>query len=114
MGELLKFYAAADVAFVGGSLAPFGGQNVLEPAALGVAVVTGPHLYNFQDIADKLRDVGALRIGADAPALAAIVEAWLADSDRRDAAGAAGRAMVARNKGATASIIRLIEQAGLR
>jgi 3-deoxy-D-manno-octulosonic-acid transferase len=114
MGELLKFYAAADVAFVGGSLAPFGGQNVLEPAALGVAVVTGPHLYNFQDIAEQLRAVGALKVAADAPALAGIVADWLGDSDSRDAAGAAGRAMVARNRGATTSIIQLIEQTGLR
>lgn len=114
MGELLKFYAAADVAFVGGSLAPFGGQNVLEPAALGIPVVTGPHLYNFQEIAEKLRDAGALKIAADAPALADVVGGWLADSDLRDAAGRAGCALVRRNKGATASIVRLIEACGLR
>jgi 3-deoxy-D-manno-octulosonic-acid transferase len=113
MGELLKFYAASDVAFVGGSLAPFGGQNVLEPAALGVPVVTGPHLFNFQEIAGQLRSAGALRIAADAPGLADIVGEWFADSDRRDAAGEAGRGLVASNRGATSAIIDMIERAGL-
>ncbi len=114
MGELLKFYAAADVAFVGGSLAPFGGQNVLEPAALGVPIVTGPHLFNFEEIATRLREAQALEIGADAAALAVIVSRWLEDSDRRDAAGRAGREIVARNKGATTAVVAVLEQAGLR
>jgi len=114
MGELLKFYAAADVAFVGGSLAPFGGQNVLEPAALGVPIVTGPHLFNFEEIAARLREVAALEIGADADALAGIVSRWLEDSDRRDAAGRAGSDIVARNKGATTAVVAVLEQAGLR
>lgn len=113
MGELLKFYAAADVAFVGGSLAPFGGQNVLEPAALGVPVVTGPHLFNFEEIAAKLRGAGALQTGTDAEAVAAIIAAWLVDGERRDAAGAAGKAIVTSNKGATAAVVRIIEEAGL-
>jgi 3-deoxy-D-manno-octulosonic-acid transferase len=110
---LLKFYAAADVAFVGGSLAPFGGQNVLEPAALGVPVVTGPHLFNFEEIAAKLRGAGALQTGTDAEAVAAIIAAWLVDGERRDAAGAAGKAIVTSNKGATAAVVRIIEEAGL-
>jgi len=114
MGELLKFYAAADVAFVGGSLAPFGGQNVLEPAALGVPIVTGPHLFNFEEIAARLREVGALEIGTDAAALAASVSRWLEDSDRRDAAGRAGSDIVARNKGATTAVVAMLEQLGLR
>jgi len=114
MGELLKFYAAADVAFVGGSLAPMGGQNMLEPAALGVPVVTGPHLFNFEEIAAKLSSAGALKIGADAEALATLITAWLGDGERRDAAGAAGKAIVSSNKGATAAVIGLVEAAGLR
>lgn len=114
MGELLKFYAAADVAFVGGSLAPLGGQNVLEPAALGVPIATGPSLYNFEEIAARLREVGALRVGADAAALVEIISHWLGDSDSRDAAGRAGRDMVARNKGATTAVVAVLEAAGLR
>lgn len=114
MGELLKFYAAADVAFVGGSLAPYGGQNVLEPAALGVPIVTGPHLFNFEDIAAKLRQAGALVVGDDAAAIAGSVMRWLEDSDGRDAAGRAGRDIVAANKGATTAVVDALVAAGLR
>ncbi len=58
MGELLFLYALADIAFVGGSLVPNGGHNLLEPAALGKPVFAGPHLFNFLDIAAQLRDAG--------------------------------------------------------
>ena len=53
------FYAASDIAFVGGTLVPVGGHNLLEPAALGLPIVTGPHLFNTQDIADMFSSVGA-------------------------------------------------------
>ena len=59
MGDVPLFYAAANVAFVGGSLVPVGGHNLLEPAALGRPVVTGPHLFHTQDIADKFEKFGA-------------------------------------------------------
>ncbi len=59
LGELLYFYAAADVAFVGGSLAPIGGHNLLEPAALGLPVLTGPNNSNGEDVARLLLDCGA-------------------------------------------------------
>jgi 3-deoxy-D-manno-octulosonic-acid transferase len=61
LGEMLLFYAAADVAFVAGSLVPIGGHNLLEPAALNTPIITGPHLKNFADIADLLRQAGGLR-----------------------------------------------------
>ena len=66
MGELLFLYALADIAFVGGSLVPNGGHNLLEPAALGKPVFAGPHLFNFLDIAAQLRDAGALLEVTDA------------------------------------------------
>ena len=69
LGELARFYACADVAFVGGSLEDIGGHNLLEPAAAGTAMVTGPHLRNFADIAAQLEAAGALRIGADQTAV---------------------------------------------
>src|SRR5690606_7097343 len=69
LGELLDFYAAADVAFVGGSLVPIGGHNLLEPAALGVPVLTGPHNFNGQDVARLLVSQGAAEIVADGNAL---------------------------------------------
>ncbi|MBF6615090.1 MAG: 3-deoxy-D-manno-octulosonic acid transferase, partial [Candidimonas sp.] len=74
MGELLFLYALADVAFVGGSLVPTGGHNLLEPAALGKPVLTGPHLFNFLDIAAQLRDAGALGEITSAAELAREIE----------------------------------------
>jgi len=62
MGEMMRFYAACDIAFVGGSLVPLGGHNVLEPAALGVPVVVGPHMFNFLEITQQLAAGGALRL----------------------------------------------------
>ncbi|MHA6639101.1 lipid IV(A) 3-deoxy-D-manno-octulosonic acid transferase [Stutzerimonas frequens] len=77
MGELLFLYALADVAFVGGSLVPNGGHNLLEPAALGRPVLSGPHLFNFLEISAQLRDAGALREVQDAGQLAdAVGELW--------------------------------------
>ena len=77
MGELLFLYALADVAFVGGSLVPNGGHNLLEPAALGKPVLSGPHLFNFLEISAQLRDAGALREVQDAAQLADFVgELW--------------------------------------
>lgn len=101
MGELPRFYAAADVAIVGGSLAPLGGQNMLEPAALGVPVVVGPHLYNFAEVAQRLEAGGALRKGRDDREIAAHVRDWLVDGEARDRAGAAARGIVDANRGAT-------------
>ncbi len=109
MGELLRFYAACDVAFVGGSLLPFGGQNVLEPAGLGIPVITGPHLFNFADIGDKLANGGALRVVNDPDALARQVAEWFLDSDARDSVGRAGRAIVEANRGATGRVCALVQ-----
>jgi 3-deoxy-D-manno-octulosonic-acid transferase len=66
MGELLFLYALADSAFVGGSLVPNGGHNLLEPAALAKPVLSGPHLFNFLEIAAQLRSAGALQEVDDA------------------------------------------------
>ena len=62
MGELPLFYAASDVAFVGGSLVHTGGHNMLEPAALGIPVVTGPNVFNFTEISELLIEAGACGI----------------------------------------------------
>ena len=100
LGELMDFYACAEVAFVGGSLQDIGGHNLLEPAAVGTAVVSGPHLHNFSDIARQLRAAGALRIGEDAEAVGAAIETLLADADARAAMRAAGLALVEQGRGA--------------
>ncbi|WP_248765790.1 lipid IV(A) 3-deoxy-D-manno-octulosonic acid transferase [Pseudomonas protegens] len=74
MGELLFLYALADSAFVGGSLVPNGGHNLLEPAALAKPVISGPHLFNFLEIAAMLREAGALQEVDDAEGLAVAVQ----------------------------------------
>ncbi|GGK09333.1 lipid IV(A) 3-deoxy-D-manno-octulosonic acid transferase [Pseudomonas matsuisoli] len=82
MGELLFLYALADCAFVGGSLVPNGGHNLLEPAALGKPVLSGPHVFNFLEIAEQLEKAGALRITGDERELAeAIAGLWASPED---------------------------------
>ena len=114
MGELLRFYAASDVAFVGGSLMPLGGHNVLEPATLGVPVLAGPHLFNFAEISEKMAGCGALKIVEDAQSLAQVAGEWLSDTDQRDTAGRAGREIIAHNRGAALAVLDLLTAAGLR
>ncbi|NNL99920.1 MAG: 3-deoxy-D-manno-octulosonic acid transferase [Gammaproteobacteria bacterium] len=108
MGELLPFYGAVDVAFVGGSLVKLGGQNLLEPAGMGVPVVTGPHTFNFTRIAQLLADAGGLFVVADAAALAAQVGVLLGDSNLRDAAGNAARDVYRQNQGAANRVLELV------
>lgn len=110
MGELLGFYAAADVAFVGGSLQAIGGHNVLEPAALGVPCVVGPNTFNFVEATGLLRDAGALLQVTDASGLAQAVALLLDDAPRRRAMGAAGRLTVERERGALARTLQLISE----
>src|SRR5699024_5183610 len=100
MGELMQFYACADVAFVGGSLIPGGGHNYLEPAALGLPVLSGPHRFNFAEISDLLEQAGALVEVTDAEAMAERVGGWLTDPASARSAGVAGQVVVEANQGA--------------
>jgi 3-deoxy-D-manno-octulosonic-acid transferase len=109
MGELMAFYAAADVAFVAGSLVPIGGHNLLEPASLGLPVLTGPHNFNSEEIAQLLLDAGAARIVTDTSQLALCVAGLFADADRRATMGAAGKAVLDANRGALDRLLTLIE-----
>jgi 3-deoxy-D-manno-octulosonic-acid transferase len=109
LGELPPFYAAGDVAFVGGSLVPIGGHNLLEPAALGVPVVAGPHNFNSADIAKLLIERGVVRIVQDAAGLAAAVGELLADPAVRATMGANGRKVVDENRGAVARLMEFLE-----
>jgi 3-deoxy-D-manno-octulosonic-acid transferase len=109
LGELLDFYAAADVAFVGGSLVPIGGHNLLEPAALGVPILTGPYNANGAEIAALLQASGAARQVTDAAALATAVGALFADPQLRARMGVAGSAVVAANRGAVQKLLALLE-----
>ena len=109
VGELAALYAAADVAFVGGSLVPIGGHNLLEPAALGIPVLTGPYYANGRDIARLLISRGAALEVADAHELAAAVGRLLPDAPERRRMGEVGRHLVDTNRGSVARLIELIE-----
>jgi 3-deoxy-D-manno-octulosonic-acid transferase len=107
IGELVDFYAAADLAFVGGSLVPVGGHNLLEPVALGVATLTGPHQFNSPDIARALVGHGAVRIVKDASELAEATLALMADGTARAALADGGLAAMRDNRGALGRVHEL-------
>ncbi|MGY3887382.1 lipid IV(A) 3-deoxy-D-manno-octulosonic acid transferase [Aeromonas aquatica] len=102
MGELPLMLAAADLAFVGGSLVPIGGHNLLEPAALGKPCLTGPAFFNFSDITRQLVAQGGALVVADVAALGTRVSELLADEHQRREMGEQARAVVLRNQGALA------------
>ena len=106
MGELLFLYALADIAFVGGSLVANGGHNLLEPAALGKPVLSGPHLFNFLEIAAQLREAGALNEVENAGQLADKVAALLNEPSEMQRMSQAGLSVLKANQGA---LQRLLE-----
>lgn len=111
MGELPLLLAISQVAFVGGSLVPVGGHNILEPAALGIPSVFGPHMFNFADIAAAALVAGAatqVQAGAE---LAPAVARYLRQSDCRAAAGEAATRWIAANRGALRKTVALIDNA---
>ncbi|WP_341707850.1 lipid IV(A) 3-deoxy-D-manno-octulosonic acid transferase [Halopseudomonas sp.] len=110
MGELVFLYACADLAFVGGSLVPNGGHNYLEPAALGLPVLSGPHRFNFTEISELLEGAGALQVVDDEAALAAAVQDWLQDDAARQRAGQAGQSVVVDNQGALERLLTGIDR----
>ena len=100
IGELATIYQLATVAFVGGSLVPTGGHNILEPAVFGKPVVFGPHMDNFAEIADAfLANAAAVRVGSERELGDALVS-LMTDPIRRARLGAAARALVEANRGA--------------
>ena len=115
MGELLFLYALADSAFVGGSLVPNGGHNLLEPAALAKPVISGPHLFNFLDIAAQLRSAGALAEVDDAEGLATEVQRLFELPRDAQRMADAGLSVMRRNQGALQRLLdglgRLIDRA---
>jgi 3-deoxy-D-manno-octulosonic-acid transferase len=111
LGELPPFYAAGDVAFVGGSLGldHVGGHNLLEPAALGLPIVAGPHNFNSADIARMLIERHALRIVHDPQELAAVIGDLLSRPEMRASMGSAGRRTVDDNRGAVGRLMQFLE-----
>jgi 3-deoxy-D-manno-octulosonic-acid transferase len=109
LGELLMFYAAADVAFVGGSLVPIGGHTLLEPAALGCPIVTGPHNFNSPDIAQLFLANGAAIQIMDADSLGNAIVHLLANADERQHMATQARAILENNRGALARLLEVID-----
>jgi 3-deoxy-D-manno-octulosonic-acid transferase len=110
IGELGALWGLADVAFVGGSLdGRRGGQNMIEPAAYGAAVLFGPHVWNFRDAAARLVAAGGAEQVADAAALEAAVRRLLGDPQRRAAMGSAARQFVREQQGATERTLALLD-----
>jgi len=110
MGELTLFYAASDVAFVGGSLVREGGHNMLEPAALGIPVVYGPHVHDVAEISERLSEAGAGRRVEDSDGLATAVVDYMLDANLRHVAGQRGREFVKQNRGALKLVMGLVDE----
>ena len=108
LGELTDFYAAGDLAFVGGSLVPIGGHNLLEPAALGKAIATGPFNENGVAALQLLRGAAAVEVVGDAAALATWLLARVADPPGSAAMGERGRVAIGASRGALARLLALI------
>ena len=110
MGEMLSYYAASDIAFVGGSLVQVGGHNLLEPAALGIATITGQYVFNFTEITAMLVNAGAVVKVVNEKELTNAVVAWMHDSASRAQAGESGRKVVERNRGSVKKHLQLFTQ----
>jgi len=108
MGELPLFYGASDLAFIGGTLVAHGGQNLLEPAALGRAIITGPHYFNFHEISKQFLKSGAALEINDAQSLATTVIMLLKDPEKRACMGEAGQKLIAESQGASKRLVDLI------
>jgi len=110
MGELPLFYAASDVAFVGGSLMPVGGHNILEPAALARPIITGPHYFNFNEITKQFINADAAIQINDTEQLAETIIKLLQDSQQRDKMGKAALQLMANSQGASKRLVNLIKR----
>jgi 3-deoxy-D-manno-octulosonic-acid transferase len=109
MGEMAAYYSACDVAFIGGSLLPYGGQNLIEACALGVPVLLGPHTYNFAQAAEAAVACGAALRVESADQAVTEARSLLQDPARRERMGAAGVRFCSAHQGATARTLKLVE-----
>jgi 3-deoxy-D-manno-octulosonic-acid transferase len=110
VGELAQFYRVGHVVFVGGSLVPNGGHNMLEPALRAKPVLFGPHTENFRDSAELLLDAGAARVVTDVSTLGAAVDELLSGPEEARAMGERGFAAVIRRQGGVRATLELIER----
>lgn len=110
IGELQMIYAAADIAFVGGSLAPIGGHNLIEPAALGLPILTGPNLHNFTEISRLLQNAGAAQIVTDSNSIADAVIALCSAKELREKIGKCAKETIEANRGALQKHVECVER----
>ncbi len=108
MGEMFAYFAASDVAFIGGSLLPLGGQNLIEACAVGTPVLIGPHTFNFAEATDQAISCGAAKRVADALELARVIDLLLANPTQRKTMADAGLAFTAGHRGASARAYELV------
>jgi len=109
MGELPLLYAACDIAFVGGSLVPIGGHNLLEPAAVGIPVIMGHHVFECAEICRQLLEAQAAQQVDDAVQIVNIIKIYLNDATHRQQTGENGRLFVQKNRGALARLLKIID-----
>jgi len=109
MGEVPLFYSASDIAFVGGSLIPVGGHNLLEPAAQGLPIITGPHLFNAHEIAEDFIKIGACSVVADSSELTSAVSELLDNPAAAEIMGRKGLTVLEQNRGSLARLLVLLE-----
>ena len=110
MGEMFAYYAAADLAFIGGSLLPYGGQNLIEAGAVGTPVLVGPHMYNFAEATRLAVSSGAAIQILDPAALAAVTQRLFEDSTKLHGMRQQSIAFIESNRGATEKALRLVKQ----
>ncbi|HXU93881.1 MAG TPA: lipid IV(A) 3-deoxy-D-manno-octulosonic acid transferase [Gallionella sp.] len=108
MGEMFGYYASSDLAFIGGSLLPYGGQNLIEACAVGTPVIVGPHMYNFSEAARSAVETGGSIQVADATGLAATAQRLLDDPATLHELGQRCRLFVAHHQGATGNALVLV------
>jgi 3-deoxy-D-manno-octulosonic-acid transferase len=109
MGEMFAYYTACDVAFIGGSLLPLGGQNLLEACAVGRPVIVGPHTFNFEEATSGAIQAGSAIRVTDERELGSAIDLLLNDSDRRRTMSEAGRRFTDAHRGATEKTLQLLK-----
>jgi len=110
MGELMTLFAASDVVYMGGSLVPTGGHNMIEPIALGLPIITGPHTFNFAQITQQLIELKAAQQIKNVNELTRAVSYYLENTQQRQTAGAAGLQWLQENKGATKNVVQHLSE----
>ncbi len=109
IGELSKLYSRADITFVGGSLVPFGGHNILEPAYWGKPVLFGPHMDNFPMASDFLKEEAAVEVKNSGEMADAVLNI-LSDHEKAERMGRKAQAIVKSNTGAVQKAVRLVRE----